>query len=73
MSEHLGQGGATDHPFDLRFQEHPTTRLGDVLSPILGAKLDAMTLRDDTGDAYDEGYMAAVDELRDWMEHGDET
>lgn len=32
----------------------------------LAEKLDEMTLHDETGDPRDEGYMAAVGELRDW-------
>lgn len=46
--------------------------LREIVTPILGGKLDEMTLHDDTGDAHDEGYMAAIHELRDWLEHGDE-
>ena len=30
----------------------------------LARKLDEMQLHDDTGDPYDEGYMAAIQELR---------
>ena len=33
----------------------------------LAEKLDDMTLHDETGDPRDEGYMAAVRELRDWL------
>jgi hypothetical protein len=33
----------------------------------LADKLDDMTLHDETGDPRDEGYMAAVRELRDWL------
>ena len=33
----------------------------------LAAKLDDMTLHDETGDPRDLGYMAAVRELRDWL------
>jgi hypothetical protein len=32
----------------------------------LTAQLDDLTLHDDTGDAHDEGYMTALDELRRW-------
>jgi hypothetical protein len=32
----------------------------------LPEKLDEMTLHDETGDPRDQGYMAAVRELRDW-------
>ncbi len=32
----------------------------------LSEKLDEMTLHDETGDPRDQGYMAAVRELRDW-------
>jgi hypothetical protein len=37
------------------------------VSMTLAEKLDDMTLHDETGDPRDEGYMAAVRELRDWM------
>lgn len=47
------------------------TPMGEFLTPILSAKLDAMQLHDDTGDPHDEGYMAAVAELREWMHGGD--
>jgi hypothetical protein len=33
----------------------------------LAAKLDDMTLHDETGDPRDEGYMDAVRELREWL------
>lgn len=35
----------------------------------LEAKLDDMTLWDDTGDPADDGYMAAVKELRSWLDN----
>jgi hypothetical protein len=39
----------------------------------LAAKLDAMTLHDETRDPRDKGYMDAVRELRDWLaEHADD-
>lgn len=41
--------------------------LANALAPILRAKLDDMTQHDDTGDPYDEGYMRAVSELREWI------
>lgn len=47
-------------------------RLGDLITPILSAKLKDMQLHDDTGDPHDEGYMAAVNELREWLVVGDE-
>jgi hypothetical protein len=33
----------------------------------LAEQLDEMTLHDETGDPRDEGYMAAVRDLRDWL------
>jgi hypothetical protein len=40
----------------------------EVTTPrTLADKLDDMTLYDETGDPRDEGYMAAVRELRDWL------
>jgi ribosomal 50S subunit-associated protein YjgA (DUF615 family) len=33
----------------------------------LQAKLDEMQLHDGTGDPRDEGYMAALEELREWL------
>jgi hypothetical protein len=39
----------------------------DSLLVALAAQLDEMTLHDDTGDPRDEGYMAAVRELRGWI------
>jgi hypothetical protein len=38
-----------------------------VTAATLTEKLDDMTLHDETGDPRDEGYMAAVRELRDWI------
>jgi hypothetical protein len=38
-----------------------------VILDTLAAKLDDMTLHDETGDPRDEGYMDAVRELRDWL------
>jgi hypothetical protein len=39
----------------------------------LAAKLDDMTLHDETRDPRDKGYMDAVRELRDWFaEHADD-
>jgi hypothetical protein len=37
------------------------------LASSLNEKLMEMTLFDDTGDPRDEGYMAAVRELRTWL------
>lgn len=54
---------------EARWRETP---MGVLFTPILSAKLDDMQLHDDTGDPRDEGYMAAVDELRRWLRHGDE-
>lgn len=34
----------------------------------LRAKLDEMTLQDDTGDPVDDGYMGAVDEMKRWTD-----
>lgn len=62
-----------EHPIDFKFRTEPTTRLGDVLTPILSAKLNDMTLHDDTGDPRDIGYMAAVEEIREWMGGADAT
>lgn len=56
---------------DVAEAERDGKRMGDMLTPILGAKLDSMELHDDTGDSHDEGYMDAIHELRDWLEHGD--
>lgn len=39
----------------------------EPLLAALASQLDEMTLHDDTGDPRDEGYMAAVRELRGWI------
>ena len=61
-----------EHPTDAVFRVAPETPLGEVLTPIVSAKLDDMTLHDDTGDPRDEGYMDAVNELRHWLRYGDD-
>ena len=71
MTTPINPDQTREHPFDVRFREEPNTRLGEVLTPILSAKLDDMALHDDTGDPRDEGYMAAIEELREWMAGGD--
>lgn len=38
-----------------------------ALLAALVSKLDDMTLHDETGHPHDEGYMAAVRELREWL------
>jgi hypothetical protein len=47
-----------------RKSKHPPVA---VTSGPLAAKLDDMTLHDETGDPHDKGYMNAVRELRDWL------
>jgi hypothetical protein len=41
--------------------------LAEACFTALGAKLDDMELHDDTGDPRDEGYMAAITEIREWL------
>jgi hypothetical protein len=46
----------------------------DGFSPLpryyIAAKLSDMELHDDLPDSFDQGYMAAVNELKDWLDQG---